>query len=189
MKTDLHCLALIALLLASGCKQIEPQPPAQPSQTLSVRNNTLSLLYQLFDQQKDVSKLLIIKRERPELKALIKDISAASAQGAKQLKEFAQRDSSLSLQVTDLPPGEAAVREAIATTRKKELLSSSGRAFERSLLLSQIEALSYATHLVRVAAENDSDPDRARYFETLGRTMQSLHDRAVQVLSSQTDQK
>ena len=36
---------------------------------------------------------------------------------------------------TQLPPGEAAAREAIAATRKKELLGQTGEKFELTLLL------------------------------------------------------
>jgi hypothetical protein len=58
-------------------------------------------------------------------------------------------------------PGEAATREAIASTKEKELLSQTGGEFELSLLLTQAESLSYALHLARVAIENEFQPDRA----------------------------
>ena len=189
MKTAVHHIVFIALLAAGGCKMSEPQTTAERVPLVTVRNNALSLLHQLLDQQKHVSKLLIIKREREELKALIKDISSASAQGAKKLEEFAQQDSTLALDVINLPPGEAATREAIATTRKKELLSGSGRTFEQRLLLTQIEALSYAAHLAKVVAENDSDANRSDYFKTLSRTMEDLHARVIQLLSNPAAQR
>jgi hypothetical protein len=149
-----------------------------------VRVNSYSLLYQLLEQQKNVSKLLIIKRERADLKRLIKSIASASAAGAKTLEKFAKEDVSLPLKQSSLPPGEAATREAIAGTRTKELLAASGDDFELSLLMTQSEALSYAWHLAKVAAENETQPARAHYLTELSEEMKNLHAEVISLLRS-----
>ena len=63
---------------------------------------------------------------------------------------------------TRLPPGEVATRNAIASAKKKELLTHSGDEFELALLLTQTEALNYAWHLALVAGENEPQPERTR---------------------------
>ena len=60
--------------------------------------------------------LRFIKRENSDVKALINKIAANSAAGAKLLEKFARHDPSINLQDIRLPPGEAATREAIAST-------------------------------------------------------------------------
>jgi hypothetical protein len=83
-----------------------------------------------------------------------------------------------------LPPGEERTRDAIASTKKKELLSQSGDAFELTLLLTQTEALSYAWHLAKVAGENESQPDRARALAGVSKDMENLyHEVFVMLLS------
>jgi hypothetical protein len=182
MKNAICLVLLFAALAGGGCKKIEPAPDTRPFAAVSVRNNAFSLLHQLLNEQKDVSKILIIKRESRELNLLIKEIAAASGRGAKQLEDFARQDASLALNAIGLPAGELATRDAIANTRKKELLGRSGIEFERSLLLTEIEALSYATHLAQVAAVNDSNPARTSSLTTLSKTMKDFHSRAVQLL-------
>ena len=107
-----------------------------------------------------MSVLRFIKREHSDVKDLVKKLPRRPATGSKLLEEFAKKDPSLNLDATLLPPGEAATRDAIASTKKKELLSHSGDDFELALLLTQTEALSYAWHLAQVASENDSARSR-----------------------------
>ena len=141
----------------------------------ATRNNCYSLLHQLLNDQKNVSLLRFIKREQDNVKSLVKKIAANSATGAKLLEEFARRDPSIHLDDIRLPPGEAATREAIASTKKKELLGQTGDTFELSLLLTQAEALSYAWHLAKVASESESQPDRARALAGVSEDMENLY--------------
>jgi hypothetical protein len=164
MKIMLLLLAAMSLVVCvlTGCQPPAARLPVESSATPSARDNCYSLLHQLLDAQKNVSLLRFIKREQVEIKNLIKKIAANSAAGAKLLEEFAKRDPAMNLDDLRLPPGEAATRTAIAATRQKELLSQSGDEFELSLLLTQAEALSYASHLAKVAADSEPQPDRAR---------------------------
>ena len=135
----------------------------------------LSLLHQLLSDQKDVSLLHFIKREQDDVKSLVKKIADNSAAGAKLLEEFAKHDPSINLDDIQLPPGEAATREAIASTKKKELLGQTGDEFELTLILTQTEALSYAWHLAKVASENESQPDRASALAGVSKDMEDLY--------------
>jgi hypothetical protein len=85
---------------------------------------------------------------------------------------------------TRLPPGEAATREAIASSRTKELLGQKGDEFELTLLLTQTEALSYAWHLAKVAGDNEPDPDRARALTGVSQDMKNLYHEAFELLLS-----
>jgi hypothetical protein len=144
------------------------------------------LLHQLLDDQKNVSLLRFIKREQDDVKNLVKRIAAASGTGAKLLEELASHDPSIKLGDIRLPPGEAATREAIASTRKKELLGQTGDKFELSLLLTQAEALSYACHLAKVAGENESQPERARALARVSEDMKNLYQEVFVLLLSKT---
>lgn len=152
----------------------------------STLNNCYSLLHQLLDKQKNVSLLRFIKREQEDVKNLVKKIATVSGAGSKLLEEFARHDPSINLDDIRLPSGDAATREAIASTKKKELLGQTGAEFELSLLLSQIEALSYAWHLAKVAAENEVQPERARAVAGISEDMQKLHKEVFSLLLSRT---
>jgi len=144
------------------------------------------LLHQLLDEQKGVSLLRFIKREPDDVKNLVKKIAATSGAGSKLLEELARHDPSIKLDDLRLPPGEAATREAIASTKEKELLSQTGGEIELSLLLTQAEALSYASHLAKVASENEFQPDRARALAGVSEDMTTLYHEVFVMLLSKT---
>jgi hypothetical protein len=141
---------------------------------MRVRNNASSLLAQLLDEEKNVSKVLIIKHGSRELSGLIKAISTASAEGAMRLKGLANDDPTLDLKLLGLPPGEQASREAIGKTEEYDLLFSSGVDFEFTLLLTQAQALNYGSHLAKVAADNTADPEEKDALLTTSRTLDQL---------------
>jgi hypothetical protein len=143
-------------------------------------------LHQLLDEQKDVSLLRLIKKEQADLKDLTKRIAETSGTGAHLLEEFARKDESVKLKEIDLPPGETATRDAIAGTKKKELLGNKGDAFELALLLSQAEALSYASHLADVACENETEPGRAKALSNISADMRRLYGEVFAMLLSRS---
>jgi hypothetical protein len=184
-------LLLLAAMLSgacvlTGCQTPRSASPSDNSASQTTRNNCYSLLHQLLDEQKDVSILRYIKREHTDVKDLVKRIATTSGTGATLLEEFAKDDPSIRLDDIRLPPGELATRDAIASTKQKELLSQSGDEFELTLLLTQTEALSYAWHLAKVAGENEPQPDRARALAGMSGDMQNLYRDVFVMLLSKT---
>src|SRR5687768_10339406 len=160
-------LIILATLCVSGCQSTRPGAAITPQGKLQVRNNAASLLHDLLSDEANVSKLLIIKRDRAELNSLIKEISAVALGGVKKLEQLEKADTSFNLRSMDLPPGERATRQSIAKARTGELLRASGPDFEFRLLLTQSEALSYGTHLAKVVAANEPNAEHARAFSEL----------------------
>jgi hypothetical protein len=147
-------------------KPAAPNPAEDPGM-IEVRNNAASLLADLLGDEKNVSKILIIKHNSAELGRLIKLISKTAGDGAKELETLAKSDPTLNLHALQLPPGEVATRAAISKTKEHELIFSSGQKFELGLLLSQTDALDYGSHLAKIAAENSSSPEQQRKFHSL----------------------
>ena len=184
-----NLLPLLAAMLSVACVLTGCQSPKARSpsgNSASTRNNCYSLLHQLLDEQKDVSILRFIKPEHSDVKNLVKRIATTSGTGARLLEEFAKDDPSISLDDIRLPPGELATRDAIGSTKEKELLSQTGDEFQLTLLLTQPEALSYASHLAKVAGENESQPDRARALAGVSKDMENLYHEVFVLLLSKT---
>jgi hypothetical protein len=182
-------LPLLAVVLSVACVLTGCQSPKAKSPSVnsaSTRNNCYSLLHQLLVEQKDVSLLRFIKSEPSDVKNLVKRIATTSGTGATLLEEFAKDDPSIRLDDIRLPPGELATRDAIASTKERELLGQTGDTFELTLLLTQTEALSYASHLAKVAGENEPQPERARALAGLSEDMQNLYHEVFALLLSQT---
>jgi len=177
MKIILPWLAamLSVACILTGCQSPRARPASGNSAAQATRNNCYSLLHQLLDEQKDVSMLRFIKREHTDVKNLVKKIATNSGTGARLLEKFAKDDPSIKLDDIRLPPGELATRDAIASTKEKELLSQTGDEFELTLLLTQTEALSYAWHLAKVTGENEPLRDRARALAGVSKDMENLY--------------
>ena len=158
-----------------------PAKSGKPMDALT-RNNSLALLDELLNEEKNLSLILLIKRESVELNRLVKNISATAGRGAKRLQALMKRDPTLQLPGNGLPPGEKATREAIAKTKQHALLHSKGAEFEFQLLLTQAEALSYGVHLAQVAAENEPQTERAREFSNLSAELDQLYEQVLALL-------
>ena len=174
MKTWFIAL-LSATCILTGCQSPKAAPSSGGDASQSTRNNCYSLLHQLLAEQSDVSMLRFIKPEHADVKKLVKQIATTSATGAVLLEQFAKDDPTINLDDLRLPPGETATRDAIASTKEKELLGQTGDRFELTLLLTQTEALSYAWHLAQVAGENEPQPERARALAGVSEDMQNLY--------------
>ncbi|HUR45068.1 MAG TPA: hypothetical protein VMZ27_04250 [Candidatus Saccharimonadales bacterium] len=147
-------------------------------------SNGYALLYDLMGDEKNVSKLLIIKRERNELKEIVKAISHTAGEAHKQLDAFAKADPSLGLKDKGLPAAEVATRESISKAKAKELLTDKGKDFELQLLLSQNEALTYGQHLALTAALKETSAPRVQFLQSLSRDLGQLRQRVIAMLSA-----
>lgn len=175
-----------SLAFGLGCRTAAPEvaKPEKIRATQTTRSNCYSLLYDLLGDERNVSKILIIKSERVELKDLIKRISETAGRGADQIKAFAQADATLSLETTMLPAGEKATRDAIAKSRTHELLHTSGQEFEENLLLTQIESMGYAQHLAKVAATFEPNARQVSYLHGLSEEFGKLRGETIALLRS-----
>lgn len=149
---------------------------------VAVRNNAASLLQDLQGNEKNLSKIFIIKHQPENFESLVKNIAKAADDGRKDLDELAKGDKSLDLKALQLPPGETAVREAISKTQEHELLSASGAKFRLDLLLTQTDALSYAEHLAMVAAQNSTNQAEQTKFQALQNQYGHLYQQVVDAI-------
>ena len=183
---NLFLVVTFSALLAV-CQTSDAKPPAKPD--LATRNNCYALLHQLLGEEKDIKFLSLIKHEYPEFKDLMERIAKTSAAGEKLVEQLTKRDPTLHLDDVQLPLGEVATRDAIGKTKEEELLHSKGEKFHLTLLLSQLEALNYGSHLADVACENETDVEREKTLSDLSKDLRGLYDEAFEKLLSRTQLK
>ncbi len=188
-----HCFlfALTFVILFNGCygndsHGASPPVPADPvvasarsAEKIATRNNAVSLLFQLVEDEKSLSLLLVVKGNRPDVAILVKAISTTASEAVKNLQALAQADPSLNLHAVDLPTGEVAARAAIAKTKTHQLLLSTGDNFEFALLLTQTEALSYGYNLAQTADDNSTDPAQRQTLSALRDTMKAQYQQVI----------
>jgi hypothetical protein len=180
-------LALLLGIVLTGCATKSPtvapktNVPSRDSR-LAIRNQGYSLLYKLLSDEKNVSKLLVVKNENSDVGELIKKIARTTGEAAKELEAFAKGDPHLHLNMDGLPAAEKETRELIAKTRAKELITKTGEKFEMRILLTQIEAMSYGAHLAVVAQSHETDESRRKFLGDVSQQLQELHQAIIDLM-------
>ena len=169
---------LTVAFVMNGCVSANDSASQRPAGKVA-DGHGYALLYDLMGDEKDVAKLRFIKHERPELKQLVKEISARCGEAHKQLEAFGKADSSLNLKDLGLPADEVAARKAISKYKEKALLTEKGKDFEVQLLLSQNEALTYGAHLAEILVPVESVPERAQYLSKLSFDLLQLQQKIL----------
>jgi hypothetical protein len=167
----------LILIGMTGCVSVNAPFSGVTNAKQTTADSGYALLYDLMGSEKDVSKLLIIKRERTEFHDLIQDISKRCGEAHDRLTAFGKADPSLNLKDRRLPLAETLTRQREGKARGKELLGSKGKDLELNLLLTQVEALTYATHLSAVTAEGEANPERAQFLQQLSTDVSQLAKR------------
>jgi hypothetical protein len=175
-------LALCLVGLIWGCAATTKAPASAESPVSTNVTHGYALLFDLMGDEKNVSKLLIIKRERAELRELIQAIAQRCGRAHDQLESLARTDSTLNLKQNGLPGAEVETRETIGKAKAKELLTDGGKEFELRLLLAQHEALSYGRHLAQVIANAERQPERKQFLQRLAADLGGLHGRVTAML-------
>jgi hypothetical protein len=170
-------------LLAVGCRlhQYSEEAPVKGEQS-TTDHHGYALLFALLGEEKNVAKLMVIKRERAELRELVQAISETAARGHRDLENLAKADRSVNLHKQGLPTAESAARASITRAKGKDLLIEGAKEFELQLLLSQNEALTYGMHLAEAIAKAESNPVRARYLQQLAGNLRQLQGKVLAML-------
>ncbi|MEO6183870.1 MAG: hypothetical protein ABIP76_12150 [Verrucomicrobiota bacterium] len=176
------CGIVATAMLSMSCAAFNHKTAEQSRISVSEKNEGYAILYDLVSDEKHISKLLIIKKERPEFKTLIKRIAASAKETATGLEAFAKKDRRLNLKITHLPAVEQKTRDSITSQMGKQILTSSGDSFESKLLMTQVEGLNYAAHLAKVLSEMETDLARKQFLQNASEKFVGLHDEVYQML-------
>jgi hypothetical protein len=158
-KTPIRLLWVLAVICAvpfAGCAWMSAEPPA--GERYRVSNEGYGLLYDLTGNEQNVDKILLVKTATAQVAAEIKHIAQLLGQAHEQLDAFAKQDPLLRFGTTRLLTVEQKTRESIASQTTKGLLVSRGREFDLHLLLTQVQALQYASHLAQELAAGTTTP-------------------------------
>ena len=171
-----------AAFLAIAPQALKASDPAPSKVGGPLLAHGYALLDDLLGDEKNVSKLLIIKRDRPEFNALVKQISDKAGKAHKELEKLAKHDGHMDLKDQGLPNAELETRKSISKEKSKTLLTEKGDGFELHLLLSQNEALTYGAHLASTIAKTETDPKRSQFLQQLSAELLDLRNKVFTML-------
>jgi len=146
-------------------------------------NGGYYLLYHVSEDESQLPLLLLVKHAPPDIKTYADDISKSGKETVAALERLQKGDSSLRFDRNPLPRIEQDVRDSIKADKQHQLLfGTSDSEFVRALLVSQVEASTYAGNLSEVLAEQETDPDRVKTLRRLSAKWLGMRDRAFRLL-------
>jgi len=86
----MRVFGFIGVLIILACRCVHADPPHDAPSIAVAPGHGYALIYDLMGDERNVSKLLIVKRGHPELGTLIKRISSICGEAQKQLETFAK---------------------------------------------------------------------------------------------------
>ena len=143
-------------------------------------NDGYALLHHICDQESQVNMITIIKTTPPDVARLTKEISQSAKEDKANLDELGLLMIPPSiLKRTDCLTIETQTRASIEKEKQHLLLfgSKSGD-FAKALVLSQIEASTYAENLANALADDETSSHRAEVLRHIASRWAAIKDRS-----------
>jgi hypothetical protein len=172
----------VCVLCASALLTVGRGAEAEKQEYL---NGGYFLLHQLCDNEAQLPLLLDLKHSSPEIKTFADRISRTAKESNTSLEQMQDTDPAIKFDRNPLPSIEQDVRESIQDEKQHQLLfGTSGAAFERALLVSQVEASNYARNIAKVLAENENDPKKRISLEKISSKWFLINKETFRLLST-----
>ena len=154
-----------------------------PSDHQGKLNGGYFLLHQLADDEAQLPLLLDVKHSPAEITAFADQISKTAKETVADLDRLQESDPSIRFDRNPLPQIERNVRASIKDDKQHQLLfGTTDSEFVRALLVAQIEASSYALHLNKVLADQETNPDKAKTLRHLSAKWLAIRNKAFRIL-------
>jgi hypothetical protein len=150
------------------------------------RNNGYSLLYQICDQEKPVDMILMVKTTPKDVADFIHEVAKAAKENEALLEDLQDHDKAIRFDRGGLPQFELDTRDSIKADKQHMLLfGTTNGAFNRALLVTQIEAGAYGMNLAKVLADAEPNPHRAAVLQKISARWGKIRDKAYRLLNAQ----
>ena len=172
--------AMLGLMTVSSSSRADEASTAQKQENL---NGGYFLLHKLCDDEAQLPLLLTVKDTPKEIVVFADRISRTAKESLADLDRIQQHDKNLDFDRNPLPRIERDVRDSIKDEKQHQLLfGATGPEFARALLVSQIEASSYAENLTKVLAGQEKDAGRSKMLTRLSEKWRQIHEEAFALL-------
>lgn len=181
MTASFRCTGLFVAVLLLGAGMTGCNPFAKPV-TESELNQGYGIYYNLMKSESGVKDLLIIRSAADPVAELIREISATAESILETMDEWKEADPLLNYRQTGLPKVEKETRRSIAEYRAQQLMLGGEDTFERNLILTQIEASTYAWHFAKALAEDEESDERKAVIEEWAKAWEKHAESASKLL-------
>lgn len=173
---------LLVCFLSIFCV-LTPTRGNETSEHRNYLNGGYYLFHHLCEDEAKLPLLLDVKNAPPEIEKYADHISKTAKQSIDALEHMQESDPHLNFDKNPLPRIERDVRESIQADKQHQLLfGTTGGEFVRALLVSQVEASSYALSLAKVLSQEEKNPDRVKTLQHISAQWRAIHEETIRLL-------
>jgi hypothetical protein len=166
-----------------GALMMTPARADDASDLQGKLNGGYYLLHSVSEDEAQLPLLLDLKHAPAEVIAYADRISKGAKETAAAVEHFQDRDSAIQFDKNPLPQIEQDVRKSIKADKQHQLLfGTTNSEFVRALMVSQIEASTYALNICKVLADEETNPARSKKLRQLSAKWLDLRDEAFRIL-------
>ena len=142
------------------------------------------LLHDVCDEESSVNLITIVKTTPADVADYVQRISKLAGQGLKSVEAMEERDPALKMERNPLPDFEQKVRSGIRADKEHQLLfGTTGTAFARALLVTQIEASNYISQITQQLADEDPSGSDTRTLLRMSSRWLAIRDEGFRLLA------
>ena len=146
-------------------------------------NGGYYLLHQLSDDESQLPLLLTVKHAPAEIGSFADEISKTGKETVSALDRLQESNPAIRLDQNPLPAIERETRDSIKDDKQHQLLfGTKDSEFVRCVLVSQIEASTYAKNLASVLADQETSPDRSRALRQISARWDGIRNKTYRIL-------
>jgi hypothetical protein len=161
--------------------------PALSSQRL-ILSQGYSILYMDATKVELSELILAVKVESDAFDKVIKDVSAYGGQLKQQLERIAKDYPGVRIDLDPLPEMEKRKRWALGVDRAKQfapVVGHGGREYERTVLISLVNAINHERHLCQVMAAEEPDPGLKKFLLKSQHRYDGFYNEALALLDKE----
>lgn len=174
-------IALSGCSTLGGSRDAATQPPFMAGQE-SARaqlNDGYSELYSTASGLSQIDKIFYVKIESDDVQRVVGDITGYSGQLARRLQELTHKFPALAVDRGVEPPIIRAAHEAQKEATLKRfapVVGTSGKAFERGILIRLLGAVDQQHYLAATLAKREPDPALSKIMANAGKRYAGFYD-------------
>ena len=174
----------VAVILAAlvGCSTVHEHAEQTARGGRPVLSYGYALLYEMLRTQRFADKILLVKSESDDVKHIVGRIADHAANDKARLEQIAKDYPAIRIDSDVLPEVQVNLLHSLEKEQVKDVLSKSGKDFERTLVIVLVGFVQQERHLARAMVDAETDANRRRFWTDTQRRFDAEYADALALL-------
>jgi hypothetical protein len=176
-------LIIVAFAVVIGCSTTRRHAAEETGRGgRPVLSYGYALLYEMVRTERFADKMLLVKSASEDVKRIVGRIADHSADAKARLEQLAKDYPAIRIDRDVLPEVQVNMLHSLETEQVKDVLSRSGKDFERTLVVVLVGFVQQERHLARAMVDEETDANRRRFWSDTQRRFDAEYADALALL-------